>query len=275
MTGVQTCALPIYLQSHSNGTLDNDTSDDISKYIYTLYEIGLASASISRNLSSIKTLFNYLTVTGEIQNNPASFIEAPKIIKKLPYVLTISQIELLFAQPDLTEPLGVRDRAMLELTYGAGVRVSELIQLKIRDMIPDERLIRVVGKGNKERIIPYGKAAHYYTGLYLTTVRNTLIKPRSKPRDCLFLNWLGNPMTRMGFWKILRRYCVSAGFKETVSPHTLRHSFATHLLEGGADLRAVQEMLGHSDISTTQIYTHLDREYLKEVHKSFHPLENM
>ena len=169
----------------------------------------------------------------------------------------------------------MRDKAMLEFLYGTGVRVSELISIKIRDFSEDDKLVRVMGKGSKERLIPCGEVAIHFVQKYLKNVRPGIIKAKSRPLDCLFLNWRGNPMTRMGFWKILKTYCVKAGIKQKVSPHTLRHSFATHLIEGGADLRAVQEMLGHSDISTTQIYTHLDREYLREVHKSFHPLEKL
>ena len=247
----------------------------ISNYIHVLFDLGLAGSSVARNLSAIRMFYRFLFVEGDVNDDPAALIDSPKAPARLPLVLSITQILSILEQPDLNDKLGIRDRAMLEFLYGTGVRVSELINIKIRDLSGDEKLVRVIGKGGKERLIPCGEVAIHFVQRYLNEVRTGIIKAKSRPVDCLFLNWRGNPMTRMGFWKILQAYCLKAEIKEKVSPHTLRHSFATHLIEGGADLRAVQEMLGHSDISTTQIYTHLDREYLREVHKSFHPLENL
>jgi integrase/recombinase XerD len=187
----------------------------------------------------------------------------------LPEVLTVDEAEKLLAAPSLDQPLVFRDRAMLELAYGAGLRVSEWISLSMRDVLMDDHLVRVFGKGSKERLVPIGRKAIGAVAIYLRELRPKL--ERGQGKGILFLNARGEPLSRMGAWKILRKYVDLAGITKPVSPHTLRHSFATHLLEGGADLRAVQEMLGHADISTTQIYTHVDREYLRSVHKQFHP----
>jgi integrase/recombinase XerD len=187
----------------------------------------------------------------------------------LPEVLTIGEVEKLLAAPSLDERLAFRDRAMLELAYGAGLRVSEWISLGVRDVRLQDHLVRVFGKGAKERLVPIGRRAIGAIAIYLRELRPTL--ERGEGKGVLFLSARGQPLSRMGAWKILRKYVDQAGITKPVSPHTLRHSFATHLLEGGADLRAVQEMLGHVDISTTQIYTHVDREYLRSVHKQFHP----
>ena len=264
-----------YILSAKITSLEAVKPEDISRYIYTLYDLGLVGASIARNLSAIRTFYRFLFVEGDVKSNLTALVDTPKLSVRLPKVLSITEVLSLLEQPDLSDRLGIRDRAMLEFLYATGVRVSELIQIKLRDLSPENKLVRVVGKGGKERLVPCGEVAIQFVQRYIKEVRNSLIKPASRPMDYLFLNWRGNPMTRMGFWKILQRYCKKAGIKQKISPHTLRHSFATHLLEGGADLRAVQEMLGHSDISTTQIYTHLDREYLQEVHRSFHPLENL
>lgn len=264
-----------YILSAKITSLEAVKSEDISRYIYTLYDLGLVEASIARNLSAIRTFYRFLFAEGDLKSNPTALVDTPKLTTKLPKVLSITEVLSLLEQPDLSDRLGIRDRAMLEFLYATGVRVSELIQIKLRDLSAENKLVRVIGKGRKERLVPCGEVALHFVQRYIKEVRNSLIKPASRPMDYLFLNWRGNPMTRMGFWKILQRYCKKAGIKQKISPHTLRHSFATHLLEGGADLRAVQEMLGHSDISTTQIYTHLDREYLLEVHKTFHPLENL
>jgi len=183
--------------------------------------------------------------------------------------LTVADVERLLAAPTLDEPLAFRDRALLELAYGAGLRVSEWITLGVRDLLLEDSLVRVFGKGSKERLVPIGRTAVGAVAVYLRELRPRL--ERGAGEGVLFLNARGEPLSRMGAWKILRKYVQAAGIEKHVSPHTLRHSFATHLLEGGADLRAVQEMLGHVDISTTQIYTHVDREYLRSVHRQFHP----
>jgi integrase/recombinase XerD len=207
-----------------------------------------------------------------VKTNPTDGIDAPKLSKYLPDVLDQNEIEKLLGQPDDSTPLGVRDKALLEFMYATGVRVSEVIHFKQSDLFPGEEVIRVFGKGSKERIVPIGRSALHDVAIYQKTARIILAK-RGDSKDYLFLNSRGTFISRMGVWKIIQGYVRNAGIKKHVSPHTLRHSFATHLLEGGADLRAVQEMLGHSDISTTQIYTHVDRSYLKEVHRSFHPRE--
>jgi len=262
-----------YLKSKGIDTLEEVHPEIISGFVQMLYDIGLAGSSIARNLSAIRMIYHFLLSDGAIQVNPAELIDSPKPPSKLPAVLAIDDIILLLKQPDVSNKLGLRDRAMLEFMYGTGVRVSELISIKIRDLNREYNIVRIFGKGGKERFVPCGEVAIDFVDQYVRNARGKLIKAKSRPMDCIFLNWRGNPLTRMAVWKILKKYCSMAGIKANVSPHTLRHSFATHLLEGGANLRAVQEMLGHSDISTTQIYTHLDRDFLSEVHKTFHPLE--
>lgn len=248
------------------------TPTHIFEVLRELNAQGLAPASSARNLSAIRALHHFFIREGYVEQNPASDIGFPRLMKYLPDTLTIPEIDLILRQPDLGDPRGVRDRALLEILYGAGVRVSELLALRISNLYFENGFVRVVGKGNKERLVPIGEQAIHHTTVYLTGVRTQLASSR-RSSDTLFLNWRGGRLSRMGVWKILRSYVVQAGITKKVSPHTLRHSFATHLIEGGADLRAVQEMLGHADIATTQIYTHLDREYLKEVHRTFHPRE--
>lgn len=241
----------------------------LREYVYHLKDLGLAPSSIRRNISALRTYFRFLVNEGHITGDPSERLETPKRWRTLPDVLGVDEVEKLLAAISLDEPLAFRDRAMLEIAYGAGLRVSEWISLSVRDMLLDEKLVRVFGKGSKERLVPLGRNAIGAVAVYLRELRPTL--ERGEGKGTLFLNSRGKPLSRMGAWKILRKYVDIAGIKKAVSPHTLRHSFATHLLEGGADLRAVQEMLGHSDISTTQIYTHVDREYLRSVHKQFHP----
>jgi integrase/recombinase XerD len=206
---------------------------------------------------------------GIVARDPSERLETPRKWRTLPDVLTVEEISRLLAAPTLDDPLAFRDRAMLELAYGAGLRVSEWITVGVKDLLLEDKLVRVFGKGSKERLVPIGRSAIGAVATYVRELRPRLEKGGGK--GVLFLNARGEPLTRMGAWKILRRYVERAGIQKAVSPHTLRHSFATHLLEGGADLRAVQEMLGHADISTTQIYTHVDREYLRQVHKQYHP----
>jgi integrase/recombinase XerD len=206
---------------------------------------------------------------GVLLKDPSERLETPKRWRALPEVLSVAEVEKLLASPSLDEPMAFRDRAMLELAYGAGLRVSEWITLPVRDVALEEGLVRVFGKGSKERLVPIGRRAIGAVAMYLRELRPKL--ERGGGKGILFLNARGTPLSRMGAWKILRHHVDQAGITKHVTPHTLRHSFATHLLEGGADLRAVQEMLGHADISTTQIYTHVDREYLRSVHRQFHP----
>ncbi len=241
----------------------------LREYVYTLRDLGLSGATIRRNVSALRTWFRVLLAEGLVQHDPTERLETPARWRTLPEVLTVDEVLRLLGAPGLDEPLAFRDRAMLELAYGAGLRVSEWITLAIRDLLLEEGLVRVMGKGSKERLVPIGRSAIGALAVYLRELRPTL--ERGAGAGVLFLNARGEPLTRMGAWKILRKYVNKAAIERPVSPHTLRHSFATHLLEGGADLRAVQEMLGHADIATTQLYTHIDREYLRSVHRSFHP----
>ncbi len=241
----------------------------LREFVYHLKDLGLSPASIRRNVSAVRTYFKFMLGEGFVVRDPSERLETPKRWRTLPDVLGVEEIEKLLAAPSLDEPLAFRDRAMLELAYGAGLRVSEWISLGVRDVMLSDHVVRVFGKGAKERLVPIGRRAIGAIAIYLRELRPKLEKGEGKGR--LFLNSRGRPLSRMGAWKILRKYVDQVGITKPVSPHTLRHSFATHLLEGGADLRAVQEMLGHVDISTTQIYTHVDREYLRSVHKQFHP----
>jgi integrase/recombinase XerD len=262
-----------FLQDKKVGSAKEITQEDIVNFVVFLSRKGLSANSIARKLSSIRRFHRFLIMEGYSDSNPAITLESPKLWRKLPTVLNIEEMERLLNQPKEDTPLGLRDRAILEFLYATGVRISELIHVKRKDLLLEVELVRVLGKGQKERIVPIGRKALLAVERYLKEVRPGLAKEHSE--DFLFLNRRGEPFSRMGLWKILRKYAVSAGIKKKISPHTIRHSFATHLLEGGADLRAVQEMLGHADISTTQIYTHLDREYLKQEHRDHHPRSRM
>ena len=245
------------------------TARALREYVYHLKDLGLSPASIRRNVSAVRSYFRFLLGDGVVVRDPSERLETPKRWRELPDVLSVDEVQRLIAAPTLDDPMVFRDRALLELAYGAGLRVSEWITLGVRDLLLEEGLVRVFGKGSKERLVPIGRSAIGAVAIYLRELRPKLEKGEGK--GILFLNARGRPLTRMGAWKILRGYVERSGITKHVSPHTLRHSFATHLLEGGADLRAVQEMLGHVDISTTQIYTHVDREYLRQVHRSYHP----
>ena len=249
---------------------------DVREYIGGGIISGLSPRSAARRLSCLRGYHAFLPLAllergeGRSYTDPTLHMETPKMSRRLPDVLGVHEMEKLLNAPDTATLLGVRDRAMLEMAYGAGLRVSELIGLELSNLFLEDSYIRVFGKGSKERIIPVGNTAIEWTERYRRDVRPDLIA-RGALTDVLFLNARGRPLTRMGFWKILQKQVNRSSVRERVKPHTLRHSFATHLLEGGADLRAVQEMLGHADISTTQIYTSVDREYLKEIHRTFHP----
>jgi len=245
------------------------TSKLLREFVFHLKDVGLSPSSIRRNISAVRTYFRFLLAEGAVTRDPSERLETPKRWRSLPDVLSVDEVSRLLAAPTLDDPLAFRDRAMLELAYGAGLRVSEWITIGVRDLLLEDKLVRVFGKGSKERLVPIGRSAIGAIATYTRELRPRLEKGSGK--GILFLNARGEPLTRMGAWKILRRYVERARIEKHVSPHTLRHSFATHLLEGGADLRAVQEMLGHADISTTQIYTHVDREYLRQVHKQYHP----
>lgn len=238
-------------------------------FVYHLKDLGLSPASIRRNVSAVRGYFRFLMGDGHVVRDPSERLDTPKRWRTLPEVLTVAEVQKLLSTPNMDDPLYFRDRAMLEVAYGAGLRVSEWIGIGVKDALLDESLVRVFGKGSKERLVPIGRSAIGALAIYIRELRPRLERGGGKGR--LFLNARGQPLSRMGAWKILQKYVKRAGISKRVYPHTLRHSFATHLLEGGADLRAVQEMLGHADISTTQIYTHVDREYLRQVHRRYHP----
>jgi integrase/recombinase XerD len=238
-------------------------------FIYFLKDLGLAPATIRRQISAIRTYFKFLVGEGIAARDPSERIESPKRWRTLPAVLTVPEIDKLLAAPNPDQPLAIRDHALLEFAYATGARVSELVGLKVQDLFFKDGVARVFGKGGKERIVPVGRRAIGEVSMYVERVRPDL--DRGKGRGFLFLNARGTPLSRVGAWGIIKANARRAGLTKRVTPHTLRHTFATHLLEGGADLRAVQEMLGHVDLSTTQLYTHVDRDYLRTVHKSYHP----
>lgn len=241
----------------------------IIHYLKHLKEEGKSSKTAARHLASIRAFHQFLLREGATSKDPSVHIESQKTERMLPKVLSLSETERLLDTPKPVNPFGIRDKAMLELLYATGIRVSEMIDLKMEDVHLQMGFIRCFGKGRKERIVPIGKQAAEALEHYLSKARGKLLK--GKTSDFLFLNHHGNPISRQGFWKNLKKIAITAGIQTELTPHTLRHSFATHLLENGADLRAVQEMLGHADISTTQIYTHVTKTRLKDVYKQYHP----
>jgi len=244
------------------------TQDNIVEYMSTLAGV-LSARSAARNISALKMFFRFLVSDGKLKSSPARLLGTPKLGHRLPEVLSPDEVELLLSKPDISRHLGQRDKAMLEVLYATGLRVSELVGLNISNINLEAGFVRTIGKGSKERMVPMGAKAMEALKDYLTDGRVVLLKNKSSPS--LFLNARGRHMTRQGFWKIIKQYGVVAGIKKEITPHILRHSFASHLLERGADLRSVQVMLGHADISTTQIYTHITRERLKKVHEKCHP----
>tara|TARA_Y100000780_G_C13650670_1_gene404418 strand:+ start:229 stop:1122 length:894 start_codon:yes stop_codon:yes gene_type:complete len=250
--------------------LEEISPKHIRGFIHVLNDAHLAPASITRSFSSIRSYHSFLSGENLVQQNPSQLLDAPKPSRKLPVVLAVEEVNKILGVIDTAKPLGRRDLAILEVLYSAGVRVSELCDLRMIDLVLDSDMIRVTGKGNKERFVPIGPRAQECINNYLKFDRPTLSK-KDKNLGKIFLSRNGRPLTRMTVNIILKKWAQVSGLKKKVSPHTFRHSFATHLLEGGADLRVVQEMLGHVDISTTQIYYDMDREHLKEVHRSFHP----
>lgn len=251
----------------------NDISDTnrtvIISYLLFMQKEGKASSSISRACAAIKSFYHFLFRERYINDDPTINIDTPKLEHRLPRVLSIEEVDKLLEQPNVNDPLGFRDKTMLELLYATGMRVSELISLTVDDINLDMGYLRCFGKGSKERILPIGSVSMKYLNKYLKHIRNKLLKNGSTNE--LFLNHRGKGLSRQGFWKIIKKYSRMANISKKVTPHTLRHSFATHLLENGADLRAVQEMLGHVDISTTQIYTHITKNKIKEVYDKTHP----
>jgi integrase/recombinase XerD len=245
------------------------TRTDISDYLSSFKKESLSASSQARHLVSMKMFFRFLLGEGIIDSDPTEHIESPALTRKLPETLSFEEVEQLLKMPDTNYPLGFRDSAMIELLYATGVRVSELISLTLNDINLEVGYIISFGKGSKERIIPLGEEASLKLQGYLSSSRPLIIKDKENKE--LFVNRQGNKMTRQGFWKIIKKYTRTAGIVKKISPHSLRHSFATHLLEGGADLRSVQKMLGHADISTTQIYTHIIKERLRSIYDKYHP----
>jgi len=253
-----------------NKRLDDAKIGDVRSFLVFLRnEEGLAPSSVARCLSSLKSFYEYLSVENLISENPTETIASPRPWRRLPNVMSVEEVDALIAAPDINTLAGIRDLAMLELIYATGLRVSELVSLKMSAVDLEVGYLRSLGKGSKERVVPIGDVAKTAIESYINNARPLFQKKRRS--EDLFLTRRGNAMTRQGFWKILKKYSIKAKIEGAVSPHALRHAFATHLLERGADLRSVQMMLGHSDISTTQIYTHVLRQRMREVHERFHP----
>jgi integrase/recombinase XerD len=255
-------------ERHGRSLLEGDNGD-IQAYLGHLFRKKTRATSAARFLSSLKRFFRYCLRQGKVKSDPTLKIDAPKLPRGLPKSLTEDDVESLLAAPRVEHALGLRDRAMLETLYASGLRVSELVSLKLSQVSQDMGVVRVMGKGSKERLVPLGEESLDWIRRYLKEARTEML--RSRASDDLFVTARGAAMTRQMFWHLLRRYALLAGLKKPISPHTLRHAFATHLLNHGADLRVVQLLLGHSDISTTQIYTHVARERLKQLHAKHHP----
>lgn len=265
-----------HLASFGVGEIAAVRTEHIRRHVAALAGAGLAPASIARAISSVRGLHKFAMVEGDAANDPAEHVQLPKRIRALPDVLSIAQVEATLAAVSGTAAprkahYALRDRALLEMLYATGMRVTEIRLLTISQLLFEHDLVRVIGKGNKERLVPIGGTAQQWAAEYRRAARPLLAKPGAPGGDVLFLNSRGGSLSRNAIWEMTRKYAAAAGVTAEVHPHTFRHSFATHLLEGGADLRAVQEMLGHEDITTTQIYTHVDREYLREVHRTYHP----
>ncbi|MBN1613700.1 MAG: site-specific tyrosine recombinase XerD [Deltaproteobacteria bacterium] len=249
--------------------IEEISADDVLSYFTALKQKGLHESSVNRTMSALRGFYKFHLREGRIAQNPMAFIESSKGWTRLPDTLTIREMERLLEQPAQKTPAGMRDKAMLDLLYATGIRVTELLTLTVNSINWQVGYLIVLGKGGKERIVPIGEAANKSLTRYVEQVRPVYLQGRLS--DSLFLNRFGSAMTRQGFWKKVKKYASAAGLNSKVHPHTFRHSFATHLLEGGADLRSVQIMLGHVDVSTTQIYTHVSRRRLKEVHRRSHP----
>ncbi len=263
--------LESFLESELGGkSLNQVDFSDLKEFIAWIHGRGMSASSQARILSGIKTFFHFLVLEGLLSDNPTTLLESPKLSRKLPDTLSIHEINSLIDAIDLSKPEGMRNKAILEMLYGCGLRVSEVIDLKISNLFLDIELVKILGKGNKERLVPIGSEAAKFLQIWLQEVRVHLkIKPGQE--DWVFLNNRGSSLSRVMVFLIIKGLATKIGIKKTISPHTFRHSFATHLLEGGADLRAVQEMLGHESITTTEIYTHLDRDYLKSTILQYHP----
>jgi integrase/recombinase XerD len=242
---------------------------DIEDFLFAMRDEDAAPTTIARAISSLKALYRYLSGDRRVELDPTATIDGPRFLRRLPEVLSPEEIIMILEAPDVSNPLGLRDRAILEFLYASGARASEVINLRLRDLDLEGSVVKVFGKGSKERIVPLGQVALDFLRRYLTEVRPAL--SGATRSDFVFLSARKRKISRTTLWKLVKKYAARAGMEKRVTPHTFRHSFATHLLEGGADLVVVQELLGHADISTTQIYTHVDREYLREVHRTCHP----
>ncbi len=258
-----------FLESISKKTISDSSREDIREFMLHEKDKGLSANSIARSLAALRMFYRFLVRERLIKTDVSSYIDSPRLWKKIPDVLNFDEVEKLIEAPDLNTPQGIRDRAILELMYATGMRVSEVSNIRYSDVNRDVGFVRCLGKGRKERLIPLGKQAITAIGRYVNNVRPKQIKG-GEPQE-LFLNRSGKKISRISLWKLVKGYARKARIKKEIRPHLLRHSFATHLLERGADLRSVQEMLGHADISTTQIYTHVNRDRLKSIHKMFHP----
>ncbi|MCM8784065.1 MAG: site-specific tyrosine recombinase XerD [Candidatus Omnitrophica bacterium] len=264
--------LKIFKKYLSDGGIiswDKVSRRDIDNFLFKRREKGINPSSIARELVALKMFFRFLAQEGIIRDDPTAVLETPRLWKRLPESLSVAEVEKVLNSVRTNTPIGFRDKTCLELLYATGMRVSEVADLRISDINLEGGFVRCKGKGEKERIVPVGKTAIRYLRNYLLEIRPKMIKKNSEP--FLFLSHLGKKISRQSIWKMIKKYVLRAGIKKKVGPHTLRHSFATHLLERGADLRVVQEMLGHANISTTQIYTHVNKERLKSIHKMFHP----
>jgi integrase/recombinase XerD len=256
--------------SQQNILVDAIHLKTLQNFIHWIHELGMSATSQARIISGLKSFFNYLMLEDIIKSNPTELLEAPKTARKLPDTLAFEELEILFDAIDMSTQEGTRNKAILETMYSCGLRVTELTELKISNIYADVEFIKVIGKGNKERLVPIGASALKYIQIYIETIRAHII-PNKNAEDILFLNRRGGKLSRVMIFYIIKELAKKAGIQKNIHPHTLRHSFATHLVEGGANLRAVQEMLGHENITTTEIYTHLDRNFLKETLHTFHP----
>ena len=245
--------------------------EQLETFILWLNELGLGARSQARLLSTLKTFYKYMLIEDLVQDDPTTLIDGPRLSRKIPEVLSFEEVQQILEAVDLSHPQGTRNRAMLEVLYACGLRVSELCDLRLSNYFPDVGFIRVIGKGNKERIIPIGEEAVKHIGLYLEAIRRPMKNIHKDAVDVLFLNRRGKKLSRVMVFLVVKEMAARAGIEKNVSPHIFRHSFATHLIEGGADLKAVQDMLGHESIITTEIYTHLDTDYLRETIMTFHP----
>ena len=260
-----------FLIKHNIDSLSKTTKEDIINFMLYQKDRGLSVNSVARRLAAIKMFYRFLVRERILKIDPTSLIDSPKLWKKIPETLSLNEVDSLISQPNIRERQGIRDKAILEALYATGMRVSEAVNLKTDNVNLDIGFLRCIGKGSKERVIPLGKKAIGSLKRYLEFSRPQLLGSAKKDSEFLFLSRFGKKISRQSLWKIIKRYAKEARIKKTIMPHILRHSFATHLLERGADLRSVQEMLGHANISTTQIYTHINKERLKSIHKMFHP----